>query len=113
MTMSRSSQAFAGGGVEHRDAEERQTDSYEKKIEHRNLLRAGCEPRERSDAPGGDQRSRGKAGAFHKNSIKTLRSAFGSLVTIPLIPMQASGLRKRFLPQNNTPSAFSQEPARP
>ena len=54
MTISRSSQAFAGGGVKHRDAEKRQADGYKKKIEHKNLLRAGYEPRALSDAPGGD-----------------------------------------------------------
>jgi hypothetical protein len=30
MTISRSSQAFAGDGVKHRDADERQADGYEK-----------------------------------------------------------------------------------
>jgi hypothetical protein len=34
MTISRSSQAFAGGGVEHRGAKECQADGYEKQVEH-------------------------------------------------------------------------------
>lgn len=38
MTISRSSQAFAGGGVKHRYAEERQANNNEKQIEHRNPM---------------------------------------------------------------------------
>jgi hypothetical protein len=34
MTICRSSQAFAGDGIEHRAAEERQADNYEKQVEH-------------------------------------------------------------------------------
>jgi hypothetical protein len=36
--MNRSSQAFAGDGVEYRDAEKRQADGDEKKIEHSNPI---------------------------------------------------------------------------